>query len=79
MQQKGKNYCNIRFIMVSRWMCLKAQISPPGLGDANNCFWGLLEFAASWILLEKQALSYVAIKERVVLTNENLFSKQAIL
>ena len=49
MYRKGR----IIVILGLLWLsdgCLKAQISPPGLGDANTAFGGFLEFAVSWIL-----------------------------
>ncbi|QBJ88091.1 DUF2490 domain-containing protein [Chryseobacterium gleum] len=59
---------------------IKAQISPPGLGDANNAFWGAFGVKRQLDSLgKKQALSYVAIGRKSSPDNHNLFSKQAII
>lgn len=59
---------------------IKAQISPPGLGDANNAFWGAFGVKQQLDSLgKKQALSYVAIGRKSSPDNHNLFSKQAII
>ncbi|WP_167510760.1 DUF2490 domain-containing protein [Chryseobacterium sediminis] len=59
---------------------LKAQISPPGLGDANNAFWGAFGVKRQLDSLgKKQALSYIAIGRKSSPDDHNLFSKQAII
>ncbi|MDR3025745.1 DUF2490 domain-containing protein [Chryseobacterium sp.] len=59
---------------------LKAQISPPGLGDANNAFWSAFGVKRQLDSLgKKQALSYIAIGRKSSPDNHNLFSKQAII
>lgn len=59
---------------------IKAQISPPGLGDANNAFWGAFGIKQQLDSLgKKQALSYVAIGRKSSPDHHNLFSKQAII
>lgn len=59
---------------------IKAQISPPGLGDANNAFWGAFGVKRQLDSLgKKQALSYVAIGRKSSPDDHNLFSKQAII
>ncbi len=59
---------------------IKAQISPPGLGDANNAFWGAFGVKRQLDSLgKKQALSYVAIGRKSSPDNHSLFSKQAII
>ncbi|MCA6068574.1 DUF2490 domain-containing protein [Chryseobacterium sp. RG1] len=58
---------------------LQAQISPPGLGDANTAFWGAFGIKQKLDSLgKKEALSYVAIGRKSSPDNETLFSKQAI-
>ncbi len=60
--------------------CIKAQISPPGLGDAHNAFWGAFGVKQQLDSLgKKQSLSYVAIGRKSSPDNHNLFSKQAII
>ncbi|SIQ82237.1 Protein of unknown function [Chryseobacterium sp. RU33C] len=59
---------------------IKAQISPPGLGDAKNAFWGAFGVKRQLDSLgKKQALSYVAIGRKSSPDDHNLFSKQAII
>lgn len=59
---------------------LQAQISPPGLGDANNAFWGAFGVKRQLDSLgKKQALSYIAIGRKSSPDDHNLFSKQAII
>jgi len=59
---------------------LQAQISPPGLGDANTAFWGAFGVKRQLDSLgKKQALSYIAIGRKSSPDNHNLFSKQAII
>ncbi|MET3038170.1 DUF2490 domain-containing protein [Chryseobacterium sp. NRRL B-14859] len=57
----------------------KAQISPPGLGDANTAFWSAFGVKRQLDSLgKKQALSYIAIGRKSSPDNDNPFSKQAI-
>ncbi|MCQ9639885.1 DUF2490 domain-containing protein [Chryseobacterium sp. WG14] len=59
---------------------LKAQISPPGLGDANTALWTAFGVKRQLDSLgKKQALSYIAIGRKSSPDNNNLLSKQAIL
>lgn len=59
---------------------LQAQISPPGLGDANTAFWGAFGVKRQLDSLgKKQALSYIAIGRKSSPDDHNLFSKQAII
>lgn len=59
---------------------LQAQISPPGLGEANTAFWGAFGVRRQLDSLgKKQALTYVAIGRKSQPDQDNLFSKQAIL
>ncbi|WP_318848965.1 DUF2490 domain-containing protein [Chryseobacterium sp. JV558] len=68
------------FLMGCAGSTLKAQISPPGLGDANNAFWSAFGVKRQLDSLgKKQALSYVAIGRKSSPDNHNLFSKQAII
>ncbi len=58
---------------------LIAQISPPGLGDANTAFWGAFGIKQKLDSLgKKEAFTYVAIGRKSNFDNDNLFSKQAI-
>lgn len=58
---------------------LKAQISPPGLGEANTAFWSAFGVKQQLDSLgKKQSLSYIAIGRKSSPDNDNLFSKQAI-
>lgn len=58
---------------------LLAQISPPGLGDANTAFWAAFGIKQKLDSLgKKETLSYVAIGRKSSPDNDNLFSKQAI-
>ncbi|WP_185117630.1 DUF2490 domain-containing protein [Chryseobacterium sp. PMSZPI] len=58
---------------------VKAQISPPGLGDANTAFWSAFGVKCQLDSLgKKQTLSYIAIGRKSNLDDDNLFSKQAI-
>lgn len=70
-------------ILLSITECLgslvKAQISPPGLGDASTAFWSAFGVKRQLDSLgKKQALSYIAIGRKSSPDNDNLFSKQAI-
>ncbi|MFZ4931095.1 DUF2490 domain-containing protein [Chryseobacterium sp. Mn2064] len=59
---------------------MKAQISAPGLGDANTAFWSAFGVKRQLDSLgKKQALSYIAIGRKSSPDNDNPFSKQAIL
>ncbi|WP_284464210.1 DUF2490 domain-containing protein [Chryseobacterium sp.] len=56
-----------------------AQISPPGLGDANTAFWSAFGVKRELDSLgKKQTMSYIAIGRKSSPDNDNLFSKQAI-
>ncbi|MET3536117.1 DUF2490 domain-containing protein [Chryseobacterium limigenitum] len=58
---------------------LKAQISPPGLGEAKTAFWSAFGVRRQLDSLgKKQSLSYVALGRKSNPDNSNLFSKQAI-
>ncbi|WP_276876055.1 DUF2490 domain-containing protein [Chryseobacterium joostei] len=58
---------------------VNAQISPPGLGDANTAFWSAFGVKRELDSLEKkQTMSYIAIGRKSSPDNNNLFSKQAI-
>lgn len=57
----------------------KAQISPPGLGDAKTAFWSAFGVKRNLDSLgKKQTMSYIAIGRKSTPDNENLFAKQAI-
>ncbi|MFP7654834.1 hypothetical protein [Chryseobacterium proteolyticum] len=59
---------------------LQAQISPPGLGEANTAFWGAFGVRRRMDSLgKKQTLSYVAIGRKSEPDRNNLVSRQAIL
>lgn len=58
---------------------VNAQISPPGLGDANTAFWSAFGVKRELDSLgKKQTMSYIAIGRKSSPDNDNLFSKQAI-
>lgn len=58
---------------------VKAQISPPGLGDANTAFWSAFGVKRQLDSLgKKQTMSYIAIGRKSSPDNDNPFSKQAI-
>lgn len=58
---------------------LKAQISPPGLGEANTAFWSAFGVKRQLDSLgKKQSLSYIAVGRKSSPDNDNPFSKQAI-
>ncbi|WP_228435112.1 DUF2490 domain-containing protein [Chryseobacterium joostei] len=58
---------------------VNAQISPPGLGDANTAFWSAFGVKRELDSLgKKQTMSYIAIGRKSSPDNNNLFSKQAI-
>lgn len=58
---------------------IKAQISPPGLGDANTASWAAFGVKRQLDSLgKKQALSYIATGSKSSPDNDNLFPKQAI-
>ncbi|AZA82365.1 hypothetical protein C1637_08815 [Chryseobacterium lactis] len=68
------------FILICTTGLVKAQISPPGLGDANTAFWSAFGVKRQLDSLgKKQALSYIAIGRKSSPDNDNPFSKQAIL
>lgn len=57
----------------------KAQISPPGLGDAKTAFWSAFGVKHKLDSLgKKQSVSYIAIGRKSSPDNDNLFSKQGI-
>lgn len=59
---------------------IQAQISPPGLGDANTAFWSAFGVKRQLDSLgKKQSLSYIALGRKSSPDNDNLFSKQAIM
>ncbi|ASW73531.1 DUF2490 domain-containing protein [Chryseobacterium piperi] len=61
-------------------LLLHAQISPPGLGEANTAFWGAFGVRRQLDSLgTKEALSYIAIGRKSEPDNDNLLSKQAIV
>lgn len=68
------------FLLLGCWgTWVKAQISPPGLGDAKTAFWSAFGVKRQLDSLgKKQALSYIAIGRKSSPENDNLFSKQAI-
>ncbi|MEG1216861.1 MAG: DUF2490 domain-containing protein [Chryseobacterium sp.] len=58
---------------------MHAQISPPGLGDANTAFWSAFGVKRQLDSVgKKQTMSYIAIGRKSSPYNDNLFSKQAI-
>ncbi|MFP3599516.1 hypothetical protein [Chryseobacterium sp. SIMBA_029] len=58
---------------------VQAQISPPGLGEANTAFWSAFGVKRQLDSLgKKQSLSYIALGQKSSPDNDNLFSKQAI-
>ena len=58
---------------------VRAQISPPGLGEANTAFWTAFGIKRQLDSLgKKQSLSYIALGRKSSPDNDNLFSKQAI-
>ncbi|PWW19516.1 uncharacterized protein DUF2490 [Chryseobacterium sp. AG844] len=75
-----KKFFAALFLMGCIGTSIKAQISPPGLGDANNAFWGAFGVKRQLDSLgKKQTLSYVAIGRKSSPDDHNLFSKQAII
>lgn len=69
----------VLFILGNMGTVVKAQISPPGLGDAHTAFWSAFGVKQQLDSLgKKQALSYIAIGRKSSPDNDNLFSKQAI-
>lgn len=68
------------FLFAYMGSSVKAQISPPGLGEANTAFWSAFGVRRQLDSLgKKQSLSYVALGRKSSPDNYNLFSKQAIL
>ncbi|WP_167032529.1 DUF2490 domain-containing protein [Chryseobacterium sp. Tr-659] len=58
---------------------VKAQISPPGLGDAHTAFWSAFGVKRQLDSLgKKHSMSYIAIGRKSSPDQDNLFSKQAI-
>ncbi|WP_288436776.1 DUF2490 domain-containing protein [uncultured Chryseobacterium sp.] len=75
-----KKFFAVLFLLGCMGATMQAQISPPGLGDANNAFWGAFGVKRQLDSLgKKQALSYIAIGRKSSPDNHNLFSKQAII
>jgi len=67
------------FLLAGLGTAVKAQISPPGLGDAKTAFWSAFGVKRQLDSLDKkQALSYIAIGRKSSPDNDNLFAKQAI-
>lgn len=58
---------------------VNAQISPPGLGDANTAFWSAFGVKRELDSLgKKQTMSYIALGRKSSPDNDNLLAKQAI-
>ncbi|SHF16408.1 DUF2490 domain-containing protein [Chryseobacterium vrystaatense] len=69
-------------IFLLAFMCgsVKAQISPPGLGDANTALWSAFGVKRQLDSLgKKQSLSYIALGRKSSPDHYNLISKQAII
>ncbi|HCN51968.1 MAG TPA: hypothetical protein DIT10_23295 [Chryseobacterium sp.] len=67
------------FLLAGLGTAVKAQISPPGLGDAKTAFWSAFGVKRQLDSLDKkQSLSYIAIGRKSSPDNDNLFAKQAI-
>ncbi len=67
------------FLLMCAGTLVQAQISPPGLGDANTAFWSAFGVKRQLDSLgKKQALSYIAIGRKSSPDNNALFSRQAI-
>lgn len=67
------------FLFAYMGSSVKAQISPPGLGEANTAFWSAFGVRRQLDSLgKKQSLSYLALGRKSSPDNYNLFSKQAI-
>lgn len=70
----------VLFLLVFMGIPIQAQISPPGLGEANTAFWSAFGVKRQLDSLgKKESLSYIAIGRKSSPDNNNLFSKQAIL
>lgn len=70
----------IGIFLLSLCGSLHAQISPPGLGDANSAFWSAFGVRRQLDSLgKKQALSYIALGRKSSPDDYNLVSKQAII
>lgn len=67
-------------LLVGMTGLVRAQISPPGLGDANTAFWSAFGIKRQLDSLgKKSTMSYIAIGRKSSPDNDNLLSKQAIL
>ncbi len=56
---------------------VKAQISPPGLGDANTAFWSAFGVKRNLDSLgKKQTMSYIAIGRKSSPDHDNMFAKR---
>lgn len=76
---RRKRIIVLLFLLGFTGYAVKAQISPPGLGEANTAFWGAFGIRRKLDSLgKKQALSYIAVGRKSSPDNDNLFSKQAI-
>ncbi len=79
MYMKGKVIIGI-FLLGLINNLLHAQISPPGLGDANTAFWSAFGVKRQLDSLgKKQSLSYIALGRKSSPDNYNPVSKQAIV
>lgn len=78
MLRTGKIITGIFLLSLSG--SLHAQISPPGLGEANTAFWSAFGVRRSLDSLgKKQTLSYIALGRKSSPDHYNLVSKQAII
>lgn len=76
----GKGKIIIGIFLLSLCSSLHAQISPPGLGEANTAFWSAFGVRRPLDSLgRKQALSYIALGRKSSPDDYNLVSKQAII
>lgn len=79
MYMKGKIIIGI-FLLGLINNLLHAQISPPGLGNANTAFWSAFGVKRQLDSLgKKQSLSYIALGRKSSPDNYNPVSKQAIV
>ncbi|MGG5209936.1 DUF2490 domain-containing protein [Chryseobacterium sp. MIQD13] len=79
MFRKGKIIIGIFLLSLTNSL-LHAQISPPGLGDANTAFWSAFGVKHQLDSLgKKQSLSYIALGRKSSPDNYNPVSKQAII
>lgn len=72
-----KSFTTALFVLI--YSCASAQVSPPGLGKANNAFWSAialrqdLDSAETW-----QSVTYIGHGRKSNPSDRNLFSKNAI-